>query len=316
MIKRLTEEEYATQSYVIRGYQTLGSRLLVNNDLIEIYKLISSTDSDTYYGNVCSKLEDVILHAKQFFNNHYRIHNVPFFSKKRVNELSSEASAILQDGDIEEMFDYIDKIEEEKQIVSPFELELEMGNYDSMFNGCLTIELMGIPRSDFLRDTFIAFSNIFIDSDIGDLSVPVYIHELTHSQIESVKGSCLNYQNCEVISIFNEKLAALELDPTGNLLKEIEKRRYKALSKNIHTLMFPEEHDAFEIFKSSYYISSTLKATHLFDKYQRGNQSIRKEIISGIQKVFDGVMTVEDLLDDNNITFENSCNVELTKRHI
>ena len=42
------------------------------------------------------------------------------------------------------------------------------------------------------------------------------------------------------------------------------------MAKNIKTITNSD--DKFEIFKSSYYINSTLKATHLFDKYLYGSE--------------------------------------------
>lgn len=38
--------------------------------------------------------------------------------------------------------------------------------------------------------------------------------------------------------------------------------------------------------------------------------------MKGIQRVFDGEMSVENIHDENNITYENKCNVELVKRYI
>lgn len=76
--------------------------------------------------------------------------------------------------------------------------------------------------------------------------------------------------NKEVISIFLEKIAALELDPTGELLKISERRwftdlldtfRLLKLNEFTHTLS-PEE-----LLNNSIYIHSTLLAEKLFDLY-------------------------------------------------
>lgn len=316
MRKQLTPEELVLQSYTVRGYKTLGSRIPITKDLLNIYELISRLGNDIYYGEFCSKTEDVISYVRSVFDKHYRLHKIPHISAKRVIKLSDEAATLVESHDLEAKFAYLDRIEEETEMVNPYELPLCLGNYDSVFNGSLSIEIMGIPHTDFLSELFIAFPEIFIDSTIGDLSPLVYAHELTHTQIESVKNACHNYQNCELISIFNEKLCALELDPTGTLLKEIEKRRFKSLSKNIEKLLNPTEYSPFELFKSSFYINSALKATHLFDKYLQSDEEGKRRIINGVQRVFDGEISVEILLEENNITYENSCNVELVKRHI
>ena len=67
---------------------------------------------------------------------------------------------------------------------------------------------------------------------------------------------------------------------------------------------------------NSVYVNSTLLATCLFDKYQNGTLEEQKEIISGIQQVFDGIITVEDLLTAQGITLEQSKDTELIKKHI
>ena len=316
MRKKLTQEELVLRSYSIRGYKTLGSRIPITKDLLDIYKLISSLGNDTFYGEFCSKIEDVKASTKKALDKHYTLHKIPYISSTRVLELTEEAEELLESTDIEEKFAYLDRIEAEQKMISPYDLPLRLGHYDSVFNGSLSIEVMGIPHTDFISELFITFPEIFIDSTIGDLSPLVYAHELTHTQIESVKKACQNYQNCELISIFNEKLCALELDSTGTLLKEIEKRRLKSIAKNIEKLLNPKEYSSFELFKSSFYITSTLKATHLFDKYIQSDQTGKERIINGIQRVFDGEISIETLLEENNITYENSCNPELIKRHI
>lgn len=314
MRRILTDEELVAKSYFVRGYKTLGNRLYLDQALADVYDLIRSLDGDVFYGNFCSKTEDIISHTKAILSKYYQFHKIPHISSMRTRQLTEESKDLAKSKDIEEKFDFLDKVEEEKKLIHPFSLPLKLGNYDSLCNGCMSMEIMGIPHSDFISELSIAFTGIYIDSLISDLSVSVYGHELTHTQIESVKKACLNFQNCEVISIFNEKLCALELDPTGKLLKEIEKIRFKAMAKNIKTITNSDE--KFEIFESSYYINSTLKATHLFDKYLYGSKEEKERIINGIQRIFDGEISVEDLLSEHNITYENSCSAELIKRHI
>lgn len=316
MRRVLTDKEIIIQSYTVRGYKTLGSKMPITKSLLDIYELTSKLGNDIFYGEFCSQIEEVMSYAKGVFNKHYQLHDIPHINVKRVQELAEESFFLATSSDLEAKFDYLDKLEEEKQMISPFDLPINTGNYDSVFNGSITIEMMGIPHTDFILEYFVAFPELFIDSTIGDLSVPVYVHELTHSQIDSIKGACKDYQNCEVISIFNEKLCALELDSTGTLLKEIEKRRFKSIAKNIEKLLNPENYTKAELFKSMYYINSTLKATHLFDKYIKADEVGKQKIINDIQRIFNGEISVEDLLEEHNITYENSCNIELVKRHL
>ena len=318
MSKVLSREDCSGMpGYFIRGYETYGNKLGLTHDLARVAKVISGLDGETYFGDYCNCLEDVVTYTKQILGEFYRLHDVAHFPVSRVEELFDEASTIVSNGNtVDERKAFLESMHQEKRMISPFDLPISLGNYDSSMGGGITVDFVGIPHIDYLDDMLAVFPEIFIDSMIGDLSVPVLGHEITHSQLESVYGACRDLQNCEAIPIFNEKLLALELSPSGKLLKEIERRRFKEIYKNMYRLFGPEEVNQNDTLKLSYYISSTMKATHLFDKYVNGSDATKKNILGGIQRVFDGESTVESLLDDNNITLENSSNAELVKRHI
>lgn len=300
----------------IRGYETYGNKLELTQDLAKIAQVISGLGNDTYFGNDCCCLEDVVSHTKRLLGKFYRLHDVAHFSASRVDNLFDEASSIVSNGNIvNERESFLANVHQEKRMVSPFDLPISFGDYGSIGGG-ITIDFVGIPHIDYLDDMLVAFPEIFIDGIIGDLSVPVLGHEVTHSQIESVYGACRDLQNSEVIPIFNEKLLASEMSSSGNLLKEMERRRFKAVYTEMCGLFCSEDVDSLEKTRLSYYITSAIKATHLFDKYANGSDATKKNILGGIQGVFDGEITVEDLLDDNNVTLENSSSVELVKRHI
>ena len=63
-------------------------------------------------------------------------------------------------------------------------------------------------------------------------------------------------------------------------------------------------------------ISSLLKSENLFDKYLYSTASEKEIMMDQIQKIFDGENKVEDLLDLNEITFDNSQDCKMIKRHI
>ena len=93
---------------------------------------------------------------------------------------------------------------------------------------------------DYADKSRIVFSGVTLDRCLSNMSGAIYAHEITHSQVDSVKGSCRNYQNMEVLSIFNEKLVAMELDPSLELLKKMEKSRAFSLANNFIVLNYQE----------------------------------------------------------------------------
>ena len=148
------------------------------------------------------------------------------------------------------------------------------------------------------------------------LSTATKIHEITHTQLERIKQTTKHYHNKEVLPIFLEKVAALELDNSLELLTVCETMRFRSFLEYVLDLYEENNHSRTERVEASAYITSTLKAVNLFDRYLESNQEERKEILAGIQMVFDGNKTVEEYLDSQDITLENSTNIGLIQKHL
>ncbi len=116
-----------------------------------------------------------------------------------------------------------------------------------------------------------------------------YLHEIMHSQLFVYKNIEKEI-NEEVLPIFIELLYGYYHN-TPQLLY-----RLRLIIKYL------EEYK--EIESSKTYISSTLKAIELFELYI-SNNTIGKEIIDDISKVFDYDITLEELLDKYEISLDN-----------
>jgi hypothetical protein len=72
-----------------------------------------------------------------------------------------------------------------------------------------------------------------------------------------------------------------------------------------------------QILEAQMYIQSTLYATKLFDEYQKARKPKDKQrIIDGIQAVFDGRITVEEMLSGRGISYGQIKDTSLIRRHI
>lgn len=302
---------------MFRGYETLGDKLQMTDRLHDVCCVLVGVEEPIFYGGYSVLVDDVIEMTRSVMNKHYRLHDIDFCGIYDLEYIFDDIKDILagykEDPEFIKLFKLIDFMVEKR---NPFEMPVSMERFDNPFNGELVNSIVGAPSMDYADKSRIVFSGITLDRTLSNMSGPIYAHEITHSQVDSVKGACRNYQNMEVLSIFNEKLVALELDPSLELLKKMEKSRAYSLANNFIVLNYQDDFDDDTVLRASTYISSTLQANHLFDKYLNGNEEERKIIISGIQKVFDGESTVEDLLSDNNVTVENSCNVELVRKRI
>lgn len=92
--------------------------------------------------------------------------------------------------------------------------------------------------------------------------------------------------------------------------------RFRSFFEYVLDLYEENNHSRTDRVEASAYITSTLKAMNLFDRYLESNQEERKEILAGIQMVFDGNKTVEEYLDSQDITLENSTNIGLIQKHL
>ena len=162
------------------------------------------------------------------------------------------------------------------------------------------------------------FSHIEIGKQLNSLSVGTLVHEVAHAEQEQNIGYAEDYLNREIISIFLEKVNALEMDTTGNLLKLSERTRLTDLLNRYNTLITnPTSLTQLQITENLMYVKSILFAEKLFDMYlNERKQKNKDKYFYGIQDVFDGKITVEDMIRNRNITTANSQDLGMLKRHL
>ena len=231
-------------------------------------------------------LEESLYDSKKFFEEFYKLHNVILYDenllklRKKVNPLSL-----------------------------PIKLIKDNKNY---FNGSLIVNTSSLihPHTSFVE--------IRINEKISELTSCTYAHEITHTQLESHKGSYTNFYNSEVLSKFNSLFIAYLLDPdTEKLLKiydsiNIHEMAISALE--LHNFFNGTENYPYEyLLQGTIYLLSDLQATTLFSKFYQSSDSQKQDIIDNIQQVFDNQITVEKLLNKNNITISDESFKQLTK---
>jgi hypothetical protein len=182
--------------------------------------------------------------------------------------------------------------------------------------------LIVVLDKDYYNLVEIPFARIVLGNKLTKLSAATHAREVAHSHTEGIKGYAEHYLNKEVISLFIEKLAALEVDPTGEILRLSERNRFKFISELKMVILNPELAMKFnvtkeQILEAQMYIQSTLYATKLFDEYQKARKPKDKQrIIDGIQAVFDGRITVEEMLANRGISYGQIKDTSLIRRHI
>ncbi len=147
-----------------------------------------------------------------------------------------------------------------------------------------------------------------------DFAKGIYVHEMYHALGKRNKGYTNNYLYDETLSIFMERVAALDLDE--NLVKPAILRRTLAIKNDIinltHNEFFEESYNS--IIKPKKYIISFLLATALFNTYSHSSNKGKRQMDNEINKVLMGYQQLEAVLEKYEITEEKGSSI--VKRQI
>ena len=141
--------------------------------------------------------------------------------------------------------------------------------------------------------------------------------EITHTQIDSHKGATKSLYNHEIIPIFVQFVENFEKSEDLNEIDEVF--RLIDISDLIDSLRkYYKRRVSYtkdELFDLTKYLESTLKAFMLFEIYANSSINKQKDIFADIQKIFNGEMIVEELLEKNKVTLKESSKL-LQKKYL
>ena len=135
-----------------------------------------------------------------------------------------------------------------------------------------------------------------------------------HALSKRNKGYTNNYLYDETLSIFMERVAALDINE--NLVNPAILRRTLAIKDDIinltHNEFYEESYNS--IIEPKKYILSFLLATSLFNTYIHSSTKGKRQIDNEINKVLMGYQQLEDILEKYEITEEKGSSI--VKRQI
>lgn len=287
----------------IHGYETLEPEITIpKKEALDFISLLDDLDleSRSYYLNLSTKKE-ITKKAKDFFKRHFKLHPVPYKSSFK-DHLDFLTLLTLNNIEICLMF-YNLNIK-----INPFLLPLAFKK-DEM--ACMAVEnATCIDNEEFIKKMQISYRKIILSEPITELSEASYVHEITHTELTSSKGIIKKYYNSEVLSIFLELLDTLESSNSNRLLPLEDAIRMLELNREIKMLSDYSQniknYDHESLIESSKYSESIIKAYALFSEYYYGTPALRKYILTSIQNIFDGNLSLEELLDEFEITLSTS----------
>lgn len=303
------------------GYENQNYNLKIGKNFDIITKVISSLKLDDLKPLEIISIDYMKEKTVEFYAKYFNLHDVFYVSPECYDKYFGTTGV---NKNYKNKITTIDSFAEYYKMcdeVSPFDIPIKLVDGHSMVGeikkGLImsneALQLAGMKK-------IIPFINIELGKELTLLSSCTYAHEIAHSQLESNPGSVKNYLNKEVITVFLEKVSALELDPSGEMLKFSERRRFIDIAQKISEINLDGKFKVLteeQKLENIMYIRSALLAEKLFDMYiNERKDKHRRRYIYDIQDIFDGKQTVEDFIDKNKVTIEQGKNLELIRRHI
>lgn len=264
-------------------------------------------------------------HAYAFFNDYYKLHDIGYLPDNKAIKIKS-------DKEIETCDDIAEIYNKSASYIDPFKLPTIFDKKD-IYDGVLNPQIINTCVNDnrlfreLLPKLDVYFTHINLPMRKTEITTANYVHEITHTQLESQKGIIEEYYNSEVLSIFNElfylysigdKKAYTQLlvkrindifDSFTNMY-EFERHNFiKSVNKD-HT------YNEFDYHSDLKYTLSTLKAIRLLPSVMTDDMVLKYHTINLINKVFNGNLSVEELLDKVEIDNENILNPDNITRSL
>lgn len=162
-----------------------------------------------------------------------------------------------------------------------------------------------ISDIEYFRNLPIISSMITLSGSPTNLRICSYVHEMCHALNYRNKGYTNNQLYDEVLSIFLELVTAIDLNNTSlrdvRLLQRMFDMKRMALTKELYE---NQNINPLTVIDYNKYIISTLLAFQLFSIYLT-KQTVRKEMDSDLNSIFNGDNTLEDILEKYEVTEEN-----------
>lgn len=240
--------------------------------------------------------KQAIREGKLFLARHFTLHPVWILDPKKVHEQIPPGGVNLK-----RLFEIEREVE---KYVHPFDLKVLFSNKYGIFGG-------EVKSRTFLREWYdtckycASIKGIHLSSRNTIVTPAVYVHEVTHTQVQNVPGSVRYIKNLELLSYFLELVCAYEQDPSEHTLKLVEKYLANELIQFTYELDYHRTGayvmNESELLSTGKYLNSTLGALYLFMTYYYGSINTKKEILRQVQQLFDGNRDLEEILKQYDI---------------
>ena len=300
----MSEEEIIIANMLIHGHDTDIKLVELSDKLIDLAVMLAKDEEyeKSEFKATYKQPKLILRDSKVFLRNKFILHKVPYADEVMI-KLKLHGRLVRSENDLIKLYNGVGRL------VDPFELPVRFVN-EPYYYGNVSLCTNISDNPEFLKHMKIFFKSIELGHKTNDMTGVCYVHEIVHTQLESIKGIVKDYYNSELLSIFIELVYAYEKGVV--LLRETLKNRINMFLTEFHSLYnFISSKDITEDglwhnVIACKYIVSTVKAFHLFCNYYIGDEIEKNNILWEIQSVFSGRKSLEDVLDILGITYQNS----------
>ena len=300
----MSEEEIILANMLIHGHDTDIKLVELSDKLSDLAVMLAKDEEyeKSEFKATYKQPKLILRDSKVFLRNKFILHKVPYADEVMI-KLKLHGRLVRSENDLIKLYNGVGRL------VDPFELPVRFVN-EPYYYGNVSLCTNISDNPEFLKHMKIFFKSIELGHKTNDMTGVCYVHEIVHTQLESIKGIVNDYYNSELLSIFMELVYAYEKGVV--LLRETLKNRINMFLTEFHSLYnFISSKDITEDglwhnVIACKYIVSTVKAFHLFCNYYIGDDIEKNNILWEIQSVFSGRKSLEDVLDILGITYQNS----------
>ncbi|MBE6146049.1 MAG: hypothetical protein E7171_05445 [Firmicutes bacterium] len=300
----MSEEEIIIANMLIHGHDTDIKLIELSDKLIDLAVMLAKDEEyeKSEFKATYKQPKLILRDSKVFLRNKFILHKVPY-ADEVIIKLKLHGRLVRSENELVKLYNGVGRL------IDPFELPVRFVN-EPYYYGNVSLCTNISDNPEFLKHMKIFFKSIELGHKTNDMTGVCYVHEIVHTQLESIKGIVKDYYNSELLSIFMELVYAYEKGVV--LLRETLKNRINMFLTEFHSLYnFISSKDITEDglwhnVIACKYIVSTVKAFHLFCNYYIGDDIEKNNILWEIQSVFSGRKSLEDVLDILGITYQNS----------
>ncbi len=280
------------------GYEVGLTAPRMGKNFKEIKSFVDSNDYPLYDTTPMSASK-VKRQTREFFNSLFRVHNVYILPEKyeqlfdrylgsKVKTTEGFSSLILKYTSYE----------------TPFYIPLKQQVSDPYYSGLICYFPDGLDE-----EALPIINSKIVMSPYTNISPSFYVNQICSTQLDGVRGSVPNFHDREVLSILMEKILAYE--SSDDIFPIIHNYRMRELKTDMQLIKEDPKNNVVWSF-----VISTIKAEELFDYYISLSDNDKREFFKTIQRIFDGEMSLQELLNTSEITLESDRAIPAIKRNL